>query len=80
MTARARAAALVACAAVLAGGAGGAPGWGGDARCAGHPMRPDLEVRICTGSVATRVPSWDGVPLDVDVWLPPETHRRARTR
>lgn len=28
-------------------------------------------VQKCTGSIATRVPSWDGVPLDVDLTFPP---------
>lgn len=28
-------------------------------------------VRFCPGTTATRVPSFDGVPLDVDVTLPP---------
>jgi hypothetical protein len=28
-------------------------------------------VSFCQGSLATRVPTWDGVPLDVDVWVPP---------
>lgn len=28
-------------------------------------------VQFCSGSIATRVPTWDGVPLDVDVWVPP---------
>src|SRR3982751_6509101 len=28
-------------------------------------------VRFCAGSVASRVKSFDGVPLDVDVTLPP---------
>jgi fermentation-respiration switch protein FrsA (DUF1100 family) len=28
-------------------------------------------VQKCTGSIDTRVPSWDGVPLDVDLTLPP---------
>lgn len=28
-------------------------------------------VRVCTGTLASRVPSWDGVPLDVDITLPP---------
>gem|GEM_PF-2731360 len=28
-------------------------------------------VQACTGDIAHRVPSWDGVPLDVNVWLPP---------
>ncbi len=31
-------------------------------------------VQSCSGSIATRVPTWDGVPLDVDVWLPPAEH------
>ena len=32
-------------------------------------------VQFCSGSMATRVPTWDGVPLDVDVWVPPADHR-----
>lgn len=28
-------------------------------------------VQACIGDVAHRVPTWDGVPLDVDVYLPP---------
>jgi hypothetical protein len=32
-------------------------------------------VRFCSGSIATRVPTWDGVPLDVDVWVPPAEHK-----
>ncbi len=28
-------------------------------------------VQFCEGSVTTRVPSWDGVPLDVNLTLPP---------
>lgn len=31
-------------------------------------------MRFCSGSIATRIPTWDGVPLDVDVWLPPAEH------
>lgn len=27
---------------------------------------------FCQGSLAARVPSWDGVPLDVDIYLPPD--------
>lgn len=39
----------------------------------GHPCRAEAGVRFCpTDSDAQRVPSWDGVPLDVDVTLPPE--------
>jgi predicted acyl esterase len=34
--------------------------------------RPKDRVRLCRGNGSTqRVPSWDGVPLDVDVTLPP---------
>ena len=41
----------------------------------GIPCVPDEGgVRFCSGSIATRVPTWDGVPLDVDVWLPPPEH------
>jgi fermentation-respiration switch protein FrsA (DUF1100 family) len=37
----------------------------------GHPCTPQNGVRFCpTRSDAERVPSWDGVPLDVDVTLP----------
>ena len=36
----------------------------------GRTCAPQAEVRFCAGSVATRVPTWDGVPLDVDVTLP----------
>jgi hypothetical protein len=32
---------------------------------------PQQGVRFCQGSIATRVPSFDGVPLDVNVTLPP---------
>jgi X-Pro dipeptidyl-peptidase (S15 family) len=38
----------------------------------GHACTAENGVRICrTASDAQRVPSWDGVPLDVDVTLPP---------
>lgn len=30
-------------------------------------------VRSCTGNILTRVPSWDGVPLDATVTLPPRS-------
>jgi predicted acyl esterase len=36
----------------------------------GHACTPQHGVRFCEGSAATRVPSFDGVPLDVDVTLP----------
>lgn len=31
---------------------------------------PQGDVEVCTGSLANRVPSWDGTPLDVDIYLP----------
>jgi pimeloyl-ACP methyl ester carboxylesterase len=38
----------------------------------GHPCTAQNGVRFCpTASDANRVASWDGVPLDVDVTLPP---------
>jgi hypothetical protein len=37
----------------------------------GRACAPDAGVRFCPGTPATRVPSFDGVPLDVDVTLPP---------
>jgi len=38
----------------------------------GHPCTAQNGVRFCpTSDDAQRVPSWDGVPLDVDVTLPP---------
>ena len=38
----------------------------------GHGCNPLPTVRFCpTASDAQRVPTWDGVPLDVDVTLPP---------
>jgi predicted acyl esterase len=33
---------------------------------------PDHEIRACYGNVANRVPTFDGVPLDVDVGFPAE--------
>ena len=38
----------------------------------GHPLhRPERRALLPDGDDAQRVPSWDGVPLDVDVTLPP---------
>jgi fermentation-respiration switch protein FrsA (DUF1100 family) len=37
----------------------------------GRACTAQAEVRFCAGSTATRVPSFDGVPIDVDVTLPP---------
>ena len=38
----------------------------------GHPCTAQDGVRFCpTTDLGSRVPSWDGVPLDVDVTLPP---------
>ena len=31
---------------------------------------PSEGVRFCEGSIATRIPTWDGVPIDVNVTLP----------
>jgi hypothetical protein len=36
----------------------------------GIPCSVDGEVQRCPGSIETRVPTFDGVPLDVDVTLP----------
>src|SRR6478735_4982952 len=37
----------------------------------GHACAPSSGALLCaTGNDAARVPSFDGVPLDVDVWLP----------
>jgi fermentation-respiration switch protein FrsA (DUF1100 family) len=36
----------------------------------GRTCVPQAEVRFCAGDVATRVPTFDGVPIDVDVTLP----------
>jgi fermentation-respiration switch protein FrsA (DUF1100 family) len=39
----------------------------------GHPCVPQNGVRFCPTTIdAQRVPSFDGVPLDIDVTLPPE--------
>lgn len=45
---------------------GGATVFGGRVACVDRDG-----VRFCEGSVATRVPSWDGVPIDVNVTMPP---------
>lgn len=37
----------------------------------GIPCVPAGGVRLCEGTLVNRVPSWDGVPLDVTVTLPP---------
>ena len=37
----------------------------------GIPCAPLNGARFCSGTMATRVPSWDGVPLDADIYLPP---------
>jgi pimeloyl-ACP methyl ester carboxylesterase len=37
----------------------------------GQTCVPQGGVRFCQGSVPTRVPTWDGVPLDVNIALPP---------
>jgi X-Pro dipeptidyl-peptidase (S15 family)/X-Pro dipeptidyl-peptidase C-terminal non-catalytic domain len=37
----------------------------------GRSCAPQNGVRFCAGTTATRVPTFDGIPLDVDVTLPP---------
>ncbi len=32
----------------------------------------DGGITVCTGTQLARVPSWDGLPLDVDIYLPPD--------
>ncbi len=45
----------------------------------GHVCLPQNGVLYCpTASDAQRVPSFDGVPLDVDVTLPPRATGRSR--
>ena len=45
----------------------------GPASVLGVPCVPGQGgTSICQGSLAARVPSWDGVPLDVDIYLPPD--------
>jgi hypothetical protein len=42
----------------------------------GIPCSPGPDgVQRCEGSIDTRVPSWDGVPLDVDLTFPPAVQR-----
>ena len=47
-----------------------APAASADPQPLGRTCVPQADVRICAGTVATRVATWDGVPLDVDVTLP----------
>src|SRR6058998_2224522 len=37
------------------------------------PCTVQAGVQFCPGTVATRVETWDGVPLDVNVTIPPFT-------
>lgn len=48
-----------------------APALAADPAPFGHTCTAQQGVRFCAGSMATRVPSFDGVPLDADVTLPP---------
>src|SRR3954453_18058353 len=62
--------------ALLAGVTVGALGTGAAQGAApapfGHPCQAQNGVRFCpTSSLAQRVPTFDGIPLDVDVTLPP---------
>ena len=52
--------------------AGGAADASAETSVLGIPCVPEEGgVSFCQGSIATRVPTWDGVPLDVDIWVPP---------
>ena len=54
----------------------GAPSAAAQDSVLGIPCVPEQDgVRYCAGSIATRVPTWDGVPLDVDVFLPAAEHK-----
>ncbi len=68
--------ALVASAAILAMLACAAPAaaqGGSPASVLGIPCSAgEGGITVCTGSQLARVPSWDGVPLDVDIYLPPD--------
>jgi hypothetical protein len=66
----------LAIAAAIASSILGTPGASAQSSVLGIPCVPEEDgVRFCSGSIATRVPTWDGVPLDVDVWLPPEDRK-----
>jgi hypothetical protein len=70
MRAAARLAPIAAALVTLAVAAPGAPAQ--TTEVLGIPCVPEEGgVSFCSGSIATRVPTWDGVPLDVDVWVPP---------
>jgi fermentation-respiration switch protein FrsA (DUF1100 family) len=63
---------LVAVAALAACALTAAPAQAAPPNPFGHPCVPQNGVLFCpTASDPQRVPSWDGVPLDVDVTLPP---------
>ena len=69
------AAAVSAFAALAAALAAGAPAGaqGGTPTVLGIPCIPGQGgTSVCLGTLLTRVPSWDGVPLDVDLYLPPD--------
>ncbi|HEV7562147.1 MAG TPA: CocE/NonD family hydrolase [Solirubrobacterales bacterium] len=63
---------LAATAVAIAGLFAAAPATASAAAPFGHPcVAAETGVRFCpTADLASRVPSWDGVPLDVDVTLP----------
>ncbi|MEJ7876939.1 MAG: CocE/NonD family hydrolase, partial [Solirubrobacterales bacterium] len=57
----------------LIGGGSPAQAQGGGTSVLGIPCVPgEGGTRICQGSLVARVPSWDGLPLDVDLYLPPD--------
>ncbi len=64
---------VAATAVALAALASAAPAMGSASAPFGHACIPENGVRFCpTPDAASRVPSFDGVPLDVDVTLPAE--------
>ena len=64
---------VAATAVALAALASAAPAFGSASAPFGHACIPENGVRFCpTPDPASRVPSFDGVPLDVDVTLPAE--------
>jgi hypothetical protein len=67
------AAALAAIGAAPLAGVSPASAQGGPESVLGIPCVPAQGgTSFCQGSLVARVPSWDGVPLDVDIYLPPD--------
>lgn len=71
LTAAATSALAIAAVGLASGTSAGAQG--GPSAILGIPCIPGQgSISICQGTLLTRVPSWDGVPLDVDLYLPPD--------